>query len=422
MATYRIGHCQHLSGEVTIHAAKNAVLPILCAGLMTREPITIQQVPSLTDVDTLADILTECGASICREGDTMTLWAEEPHSPTSENLLSRMRASVLVMGPLLARTGYARVALPGGCAIGQRPIDLHIKGMQALGAEAQLTPGSVTLQGKLRGGNVYLDFPSVGATENIVLAAVLAQGTTRIENAAKEPEIVDLCAFLGSMGARISGSGTGTIIIEGVERLHGCTYRPIPDRIEAGTLLCAAAMMEGSVLVRGARAEHMRAVLFKLAESGVTLRETSGGLRLTGRAVQPIQVRTLAYPGFPTDMQAPMMALALQLKGTSVFLETIFENRFMHAREMARLGASIRIEDRIALVNGGLRLAGATVSSTDLRGGAALMLSGLTAEGETVLQDPHGNIARGYEDLPGMLRTLGAQVEVEESPAEFANG
>lgn len=422
MATYRIGHCQQLRGEVTIHAAKNAVLPILCAGMMTREPITIQQVPRLTDVDTLVDILEECGTSICREGDQLTLWADEPHSPTSENLLSRMRASVLVMGPLLARTGYARVALPGGCAIGQRPIDLHIKGMQALGAEAHLTPGSVTLQGKLRGGNVYLDFPSVGATENIVLAAVLAQGTTRIENAAKEPEIVDLCTFLTEMGARIMGSGTGTITIEGVKSLHGCTYRPIPDRIEAGTLLCAAAMTEGSVLVRGARAEHMRAVLFKLAESGVTLRETSGGLRLTGRATEPVQVRTLAYPGFPTDMQAPMMALALQISGTSVFLETIFENRFMHAREMARLGASIRIEDRIALVSGGHALAGAAVSSTDLRGGAALMLAGLGAEGETILNDPQGHIARGYEDLPGMLRALGADVQEEKSPIDFANG
>lgn len=421
MAIYRIRHCQRLSGEVSIHAAKNAVLPILCAGLMTREPITIQRVPRLTDVDTLSSILEECGASITRDGDAMTLWADDPHSPASENLLSRMRASVLVMGPLLARNGYARVALPGGCAIGQRPIDLHIKGMQALGAEAQLTPGSVTLKGRLHGGNVYLDFPSVGATENIVLAAVLAQGTTRIENAAKEPEIADLCAFLTQMGAKISGSGTGTIVIEGQKQLHGCTYKPIPDRIEAGTILCAAAMTEGSVLLRDVRAEHMRAVLFKLVEAGATLRETSGGLRLSGCATQPIQVRTLAYPGFPTDMQAPMMALALRMKGTSVFLETIFENRFMHAREMARLGASIRIEDRIALVNGGHTLAGTTVSSTDLRGGAAMMLAGLAAEGETLLQDPNGHIARGYEDLPGMLCALGADVRVDSNPTWDVN-
>ncbi len=422
MATYRIHHCEQLSGECSVHAAKNAVLPILCAALMTREPVTIERVPQLTDVETLLEILTECGASMSRNGDELTLWTDEPHSPTSENLLSRMRASVLVMGPLLARTGYARVTLPGGCAIGQRPIDLHIKGMQALGAEAQLTPGSVTLQGELKGGNVYLDFPSVGATENIILAAALAKGSTRIENAAKEPEIIDLCACLNDMGAKISGGGTGTIFIEGRESLHGCTYKPIPDRIEAGTILCAAAMTEGSVLLRGIRPEHMRAVLFKLMESGVTLRESAAGLRLSGRASQPIQVRTLAYPGFPTDMQAPMMALALKLRGTSVFLETIFENRFMHAREMARLGANIRIEDRIALVTGGRTLAGSTVTSTDLRGGAALMLAGLAAEGETILQDPHGHIARGYENLPAMLRGLGASVEVTDIPDVSVHG
>lgn len=416
MAIYRIRHCERLSGETNIHTAKNAVLPILCASLLTREPITIQRVPMLTDVDTLLEILSECGVHMSRNGDELTLWSDDPHSPTSENLLSRMRASVLIMGPLLVRTGYARVALPGGCAIGQRPIDLHIKGMQALGAEAQLTPGSVTLQGTLHGGNVYLDFPSVGATENIILAAVLAKGATRIENAAKEPEIVDLCNFLTEMGAKISGIGTGTIFIEGQESLHGCSYRPIPDRIEAGTILCASAMTEGSVLVRGIRPEHIRAVLYKLAETGVTLRESPAGLRLTGKASQPIQVRTLAYPGFPTDMQAPMMALALKLRGTSVFLETIFENRFMHAREMARLGATIRIEDRIALVTGGHSLAGAVVSSPDLRGGAALMLAGLAAEGETLLNDAHGHIARGYENLPAMLRELGADVIEEELP------
>ncbi len=416
MATYRIRHCEQLSGELSVHAAKNAVLPLMCGSLLTCDPVTLEHVPELTDVATLLDILTDCGVTVHRDGDalhpcaTLTLSAPEPHSPAASDLLSRMRASVLVMGPLLARTGYARVALPGGCAIGQRPIDLHIKGMQALGAQVSYTPGSVTLEGKLHGGSVYLDFPSVGATENIILAASLAQGVTRIENAAKEPEIVDLCAFLCQMGAHVTGGGTGTIIIEGKKALHGCCYRPIPDRIEAGTLLCASAMTEGSVLLRGIRPDHMRAVLFKLSETGVTLRESPAGLRLSGRASQPIQVRTLAYPGFPTDMQAPMMALALKLRGTSVFLETVFENRFMHAREMVRLGANIRIEDRIALVNGGQMLAGTTVTSTDLRGGAAMMLAGLAAEGETLLQDPCGHIARGYEDLPGMLNALGAEI------------
>ena len=415
MATYRIRHCERLSGEVSIHSAKNAVLPLMCACLLTREPLVIEHVPQLTDVQTLTDILADCGVSMRRDGDTLTLWAEEPKSPAVPDLLSRMRASVLVMGPLLARTGYARVTLPGGCAIGQRPIDLHLKGMEAMGAQVQMTPGSVTLQGTLRGGNVYLDFPSVGATENILLAAALVKGVTRIENAAKEPEIVDLCGCLMQMGAGVSGAGTGTITVEGREQLHGCTWRPIPDRIEAGTLLCASAMTEGSVLLRGVRAEHLRSVIFKLAETGVTLRETPAGIRLTGRASQPIQVRTLAYPGFPTDMQAPMMALALRLRGTSVFMETIFENRFMHAREMVRLGANIRIEDRIALVSGGSMLSGTTVTSTDLRGGAAMMLSGLAAEGETILRDPSGHIARGYEDLPGMLNNLGADITTEES-------
>ena len=422
MAIYRIKHCERLNGEVEIHSAKNAVLPLLCAGLLTREEITIESVPKLTDVDTLVEILAECNAQVVKDGNSIALAAQEPCSPASENLLCRMRASVLIMGPLLARTGYARVALPGGCAIGQRPIDLHIKGMEALGATSHLTSGAVTLQGKLRGGHVYLDFPSVGATENIILAAVLASGCTRIENAAKEPEIADLCGLLNRMGARISGIGTGTITIEGQRELHGCTYRPIPDRIEAGTILCAAAMTDGSVLVRNACPEHMRAVLFKLKEAGATLRETPAGLRISGRATNPIQVRTLAYPGFPTDMQSPMMALALRLQGTSVFLETIFENRFMHAREMTRLGAQIRIEDRIALVTGAQPLVGATVNSTDLRGGAAMILAGMAAEGETFLQDPNGHIARGYEDFPGMLRSLGADISVMEWNPADANG
>ncbi len=416
MATYYIRHCEKLSGEVSIHAAKNAVLPLMCLGLLTREPVTIEHVPKLTDVEILRQILMDCGVSVRQEEQALTLWADEPVSPAAGDLLSRMRASVLVMGPLLARTGYARVALPGGCAIGQRPIDLHLKGMEALGAQVQITPGSVTLQGELKGGCVYLDFPSVGATENILMAASLAKGESRIENAAKEPEIIDLCECLNAMGAKVSGAGSGTIVVEGVSALHGTTWRPIPDRIEAGTLLCAGAMTEGSILLRGIRADQMRSVLFKLAETGVTLRETPAGLRLSGRATQPVQVRTLAYPGFPTDMQAPMMALALKLRGTSVFLETIFENRFMHAREMARLGASIRIEDRIALVSGGKLLSGATVTSTDLRGGAALMLSGLAAEAETTLLDPAGHIARGYEDLPGMLNALGADIRVTASP------
>ena len=325
--------------------------------------------------------------------------------------MGRMRASVLVMGPLLARTGHAAIALPGGCAIGQRPIDLHLKGMQALGAQVEQHAGWVTLSGKLTGGSVYLDLPSVGATENILMAAVLAQGTTRIENAAKEPEITDLAACLMAMGAKIRGAGTSTIWVEGVSRLHGVGYQPIADRIEAGTLICAAAMTRGSVLLRGSRPDHMRAVLFKLMESGVTFRETRGGLFIHGQAHAPLQIRTLAYPGFPTDLQAPLMVVSLTAPGPSVFLETIFENRYMHAQELRRMGARIHLVNRAAIVEGGSPLQGASVTSTDLRAGAALMLAGLWAQGETELNDPNGHIVRGYEDLPGKLNRLGAHIE-----------
>ena len=412
MAVYHIHESSFLSGECSVNTAKNAVLPILAASLLTSDPLTIHSVPNLTDVQTLHAILRACGAQLQREGNTWTICAQSPVSPQGEDedQMRSMRASVLVLGPLLARTGYARVSLPGGCANGQRPIDLHVKGMQALGAQVSQNSGSVTLEGQLRGGSVYLDLPSVGATENILMAAVLAQGTSRIENAAKEPEIQDLADCLMAMGARIRGAGTSTIWVEGVERLHGGEYTPIPDRIEAGTLLCAAAVTKGSVLIRGARPDHMRAVLFKLQESGVTIRENHGGLRIFGQSRLPISLRTLSYPGFPTDMQAPMMIPALHVNGTSIFLETIFENRFMHAQELNRMGARIQVENRVAVVDGGRPLEGAVVTSTDLRAGAALMLAGLIAKGETTLQDPAGHIARGYEDLPQKLNALGANI------------
>ena len=422
MSQYLIGQSPRLSGEVSISTSKNAVLPILAAALLTHEEIIIHQVPNLTDTCHMAEILKVCGAEVSFCQGDMRIRALSIGSPKENSLLRTMRASVLVLGPLAARTGECELSMPGGCAIGQRPIDLHLKGLQKLGAKVELDGGIARVSGGLKGANIYLDFPSVGATENILLASVLADGHTRIENAAKEPEIIDLCMFLRQMGAEIEGVGTGTLYVTGQKQLHGCVYRPIPDRIEAGTILCAAAMTDGSVLLRNACPEHMRAVLFKLKEAGVSLRESSAGLRISGRAIHPFQVRTLAYPGFPTDMQAPMMALALKMRGTSVFLETIFENRFMHAREMARLGAHIRIEDRIALVNGGQPLAGATVNSTDLRGGAAMILAGMAAEGETLLQDPQGHIARGYEDLPGMLSALGADVTVMDWNPDDANG
>lgn len=404
-----------LEGTIRVDGAKNAALPILAASVLTEETVVLQGVPMISDVRKMTDILTMLGCRIRRDGHTLTLDAGGLNRTEMPDALSKqIRSSIFLLGPILSRFRQATVTYPGGCEIGLRPIDLHLSGLRSLGVVIHEEGGVIHCDGgNMHSGEVHLDYPSVGATENILMAAALARGTTRIENAAKEPEIADLCDFLTQMGAHISGGGTSTILIEGRETLHGCRYRPIPDRIEAGTLLCAAAMTEGSVLLRGVRPEHMRAVLYKLGESGVTLRESAAGLRLSGRATQPLQVRTLAYPGFPTDMQAPMMALALSLRGTSVFLETIFENRFMHAREMVRMGASIRIEDRIALVSGGHPLGGTSVTSTDLRGGAALMLCGLLAEGETTLHDPNGQIARGYEDLPGMLRTLGASVEEE---------
>lgn len=404
-----------LEGTIRVDGAKNAALPILAASVLTEETVVLQGVPMISDVRKMTDILTMLGCRIRRDGHTLTLDAGGLNRTEMPDALSKqIRSSIFLLGPILSRFRQATVTYPGGCEIGLRPIDLHLSGLRSLGVAIHEEGGVIHCDGgNMHSGEVHLDYPSVGATENILMAAALARGTTRIENAAKEPEIADLCDFLTQMGAHISGGGTSTILIEGRETLHGCRYRPIPDRIEAGTLLCAAAMTEGSVLLRGVRPEHMRAVLYKLGESGVTLRESAAGLRLSGRATQPLQVRTLAYPGFPTDMQAPMMALALSLRGTSVFLETIFENRFMHAREMVRMGASIRIEDRIALVSGGHPLGGTSVTSTDLRGGAALMLCGLLAEGETTLHDPNGQIARGYEDLPGMLRALGAEVEEE---------
>ena len=415
MSIWHIYGGNRMTGSTQVQGAKNAVLPIMAASVLAGSETVLHNVPDLKDVTITLRILRHLGCTAERDGDTVRIDSRGMNRDfIPHDLMRELRSSVIFLGAILTRFGTASLSMPGGCELGPRPVNLHLDALRALGAEVTERGGDIVCCAHdLKGRRILLPFPSVGATENILMAAALARGTTRIENAAKEPEIADLCDFLTQMGAHISGGGTSTILIEGRETLHGCRYRPIPDRIEAGTLLCAAAMTEGSVLLRGVRPEHMRAVLYKLGESGVTLRESAAGLRLSGRATQPLQVRTLAYPGFPTDMQAPMMALALSLRGTSVFLETIFENRFMHAREMVRMGASIRIEDRIALVSGGHPLGGTSVTSTDLRGGAALMLCGLLAEGETTLHDPNGQIARGYEDLPGMLRTLGASVEEE---------
>ncbi|MBR3874643.1 MAG: UDP-N-acetylglucosamine 1-carboxyvinyltransferase [Clostridia bacterium] len=411
MASYLIRHSPRLSGEVEVSAAKNAVLPILAAGLLTEDPLIVRQVPHITDVEMLLQILRDCGAEVSRSGGDVSVCAMQPQSPHHEETMRRLRASILILGPILARTGSACVGLPGGCAIGQRPIDLHMKGLQALGAQVHAVGGMRQLSGRLTGARIYLDLPSVGATENLMMAATLAQGDTTIENAAKEPEVVDLANCLNLMGARITGAGTGTVTVHGVERLHGAVYHPIPDRVETGTLLCASAITEGSVLVRGACAEHVRSLLFKLQETGVGIRETPCGIRLSGTAIAPFELRTLAYPGFPTDMQAPMTVVALKCHGRSLLQETVFENRFMHVAELARLGARIRVENNVAMVDGGTELKGGILKSTDLRAGAAMMLAGLIATGETILQDPSGHIERGYQDLPEKLRSLGADIE-----------
>ena len=416
MAHYAVRESPPLRGEIPISTSKNAVLPIMCGALLTDGDVRILQPPGLTDVTTLCSLLAACGCRVSRERGALILTAGALHSPQDEEDVRKMRASVLVLGPLLARLGEARIPLPGGCAIGQRPIDQHIKGMSALGAKVVFDHGGVTLTGRLRGAVIYLDMPSVGATENLMMAATLAEGTTRIENAAKEPEIVDLAAFLGSMGAKIAGAGTSTVTVEGVASLHGTSWQPIADRIEAGTMACACAITGGELLLRGARAEHLRSLLFKLSEAGVHIQDTPGGLMVFGRAKQPFEIRTMVYPGFPTDLQAPMMAVACKTPGTSVFLETIFENRFMHAAELARLGAHIRVENRVAVVEGTRQLTGAPVRATDLRAGAALILAGLCAEGETLVDDEGGHIDRGYCHIEEKLSQVGGDVRRVEKP------
>lgn len=409
MAVYSIQHSPKLSGDVRVSTSKNAVLPILAAALLTQEEVFIQNVPQLSDVENMCRILSQCGAEVRMEQEGVRVCARQIESPRQQDALRTMRASVLILGPLLARCGEAILSMPGGCAIGQRPIDLHLKGLQKLGARIQLEGGAVRAEGKLTGSSIYLDFPSVGATENLLMAAALARGVTRIENAAKEPEIVDLCQFMNACGARIVGGGTANITVEGVTHLHGTVYSPIPDRIEAGTLACACAVTDGSVLLMGARSDHMRALLFKLQEMGMIIQEDQKGLRLRGKARHPIEVRTLSYPGFPTDMQAPMMVAASQVSGLSVFLETIFENRFMHAVELGRMGAQIRVEGQLALIHGS-DLVGAQVNATDLRAAAALMIAGLCAQGETLLMDENNHLLRGYEALESKLCQLGGTV------------
>ncbi|WJC90862.1 UDP-N-acetylglucosamine 1-carboxyvinyltransferase [Staphylococcus aureus] len=406
-----------LTGEVKVEGAKNAVLPILTASLLASDkPSKLVNVPALSDVETINNVLTTLNADVTYKKDenavvvdaTKTLNEEAPYE-----YVSKMRASILVMGPLLARLGHAIVALPGGCAIGSRPIEQHIKGFEALGAEIHLENGNIYANAKdgLKGTSIHLDFPSVGATQNIIMAASLAKGKTLIENAAKEPEIVDLANYINEMGGRITGAGTDTITINGVESLHGVEHAIIPDRIEAGTLLIAGAITRGDIFVRGAIKEHMTSLVYKLEEMGVELDYQEDGIRVRAEGeLQPVDIKTLPHPGFPTDMQSQMMALLLTANGHKVVTETVFENRFMHVAEFKRMNANINVEGRSAKLEGKSQLKGAQVKATDLRAAAALILAGLVADGKTSVTELT-HLDRGYVDLHGKLKQLGADIE-----------
>lgn len=407
-----------LHGEVKISGSKNAALPILAACLLTREPCEIRNVPPLSDVAHMAELLRELGAEVeFREGEeTLRVCAETITSVEGGHETARkMRASFLVAGALLGRCGHARVSLPGGCQIGSRPVDLHLKGFQAMGAKSRQEYGFVELSAKaLKGGSIYLDFPSVGATENIMLAASLAKGCTVIENAAEEPEICDLADFLREMGASVEGDGTDTITIVGRKELHGAAHTVIPDRIEAGTFMAAAAITGGNILLENIREEHLKPVIAKLAECNVKTECLPEGLRVSRKGrLHPIQLKTMPFPGFPTDMQAPFMSLMAVAKGTSVITETVFENRFIHAGELQRMGADIKIDSRSAVIEGVETLTGTKVRATDLRAGAALILSALAARGETEISDIY-HIERGYYRIDEKLRALGAEIARRE--------
>ena len=402
-----------LVGEVQAAGAKNAALPILCASLLTGDALALSNVPNLRDIATTIRLLTLLGVKCERDGDRLTLQADSLSGTEAPyELVKTMRASILVLGPLLARFGEARVSLPGGCAIGQRPVDQHIKGLQAMGAQIDIEAGFVVARAKrLRGARIVTDMVTVTGTENLMMAACLAEGETILENAAREPEVVDLAKVLVAMGAQIEGAGTDRLVIRGVERLHGASHRIMADRIETGTFLCAAAACGGDVTVRATDPWSMDVTIDRLRETGATLTSGPDWVRLqaNGRP-RAVSVRTAPYPGFATDMQAQFMALDAVADGTATVVETIFENRFMHVQELRRLGANIRIEGNTAIVQGVPRLSGATVMATDLRASAGLVIAGLAARGETTVERIY-HLDRGYEQMELRLQALGAQIE-----------
>jgi UDP-N-acetylglucosamine 1-carboxyvinyltransferase len=402
-----------LKGDVRISGAKNAALPLMCAALLSAEPLILSNVPHLRDVTTMLRLLAEMGVSASLDDrDGLQLHAQSITQPVaSYELVKTMRASILVLGPLLARCGDARVSLPGGCAIGTRPVDLHIKGLQAMGAEIQVEQGYIRARAaRLKGARIVFDLVTVTGTENLMMAAALAEGTTVLENAAREPEITDLANCLKRMGARITGAGTDVITIEGVQRLSGAAHRIMPDRIETGTFLAAAAATRGSIRVLNTDPLILDAALDKLREAGASISTGASELRIEMKSrPRSVNIRTSPYPGFPTDMQAQFMALNAIADGTAVVTETIFENRFMHALELQRLGADIEIAGNTAIVHGRASLQGATVMATDLRASASLVVAGLVAEGETVV-DRIYHLDRGYECIEEKLSQLGARI------------
>lgn len=406
---------KRLVGTVKTSGAKNAVLPIIAASIMGISPSHFDEVPMLEDVRTISEVLRSLGIKVeskeknCLDIDSTVV---ESYEPPCE-LMRNMRASFFVMGPLLARTGKARIYMPGGCAIGARPVDIHLKGFEALGVVLNQQDGFIeaTTPNGLKGATIYFDFPSVGATENVMMAAALAEGVTILENAAEEPEIVALASYLNKMGAKIRGAGTDVIRIEGVKELHGADYTIIPDRIEAGTYMIAAAMTGGDVIVDNVLPEHQKPLIAKLREAGAIVEEDIDKVRVIGNGtLKGVSVKTLPYPGFPTDMQAQMMAMMVVSEGNSKVTETVFENRFMHVEELNRMGAKITTSDRSANIEGPAKLKGCDVRATDLRAGAAMILAGLVAEGETRIGDLH-HIDRGYEDIVEKFKNLGADIE-----------
>ena len=404
---------RRLQGEAAVSGSKNAALPILIASLLTDEPCTFEGIPELVDIKTALKLLKGLGVKVEEEKPgSVTLQAHGVDKlEASYELVKTMRASFLVLGPLVARFGEARVSTPGGCAIGARPVNLHIKGLAEMGAEIDLVHGYVQAKAKkLKGAKIYLDAPSVGTTENLMMAAALAEGTTVIENAAQEPEIQDLAAVLNKMGAGVAGAGTGTIHIEGARKLGGVAHRVIPDRIEAGSLMVAGAATGGDVLVRDMRPDHLDAFILKLREAGVELSVESDRVHVKGDGIKSVDIATLPYPGFPTDLQAQMMVLMSVADGVSVMTENIFENRFMHALELIRMGADIRLEGNRAVVKGVASLSGAPVMATDLRASMSLILAGLVAKGETEISRVY-HLDRGYERVEKKLGALGAEIK-----------